>query len=343
MSLSAVAQATLLLTCRFGKAHAADAKPLSNAEWSRLALRLKARNATPADLLAADCADLFAGWSDRGINRTRIAALCARGHSMALALEKWQRAGLWVITRSDREYPGRLKRKLQNDAPAVLFGCGDKSMLDNGGLAAVGSRNAGAADLSFANELGEKAASAGMSIVSGAARGVDEAAMFGALHRGGHALGVMATGLLHASTANKWRDWLLQECLVLLSPFHPEAGFNAGNAMARNKYIYCLSDAALVVHSGNRGGTLNGAMENLKNRWVPLWVKPTQDARAANHVLVARGGRWCADEARRISPRELRFPNDDAVAQSNGQTRTLFSDEAIPALPLHQGGALAPL
>ena len=34
--------------------------------------------------------------------------------------------------------------------------------------------------------------------------------------------------------------------LVLISPFYPDAGFNVGNAMQRNKYIYCLSDAAMV-------------------------------------------------------------------------------------------------
>lgn len=38
--------------------------------------------------------------------------------------------------------------------------------------------------------------------------------------------------------------------LVLMSPFNPEAGFDVGNAMARNKYVYCLADAAVVVHSG---------------------------------------------------------------------------------------------
>ena len=73
---------------------------------------------------------------------------------------------------------------------------------------------------------------------------------------------------------------------LLITPFSPEAGFNAGNAMQRNKYIYCLSDASVVVHSGNPetskngkgGGTWTGAMENLT--WVPLWVKPSSDTKS---------------------------------------------------------------
>ncbi len=43
--------------------------------------------------------------------------------------------------------------------------------------------------------------------------------------------------------------------------------------MQRNKYIYSLADAAMVVHSGDSGGTWTGAKENLKKQWVPLWVK----------------------------------------------------------------------
>jgi predicted Rossmann fold nucleotide-binding protein DprA/Smf involved in DNA uptake len=87
---------------------------------------------------------------------------------------------------------------------------------------------------------------------------------------------------------------------VLVSPFYPEAGFNAGNAMARNRYIYCLADTSLVVHSGKKGGTLNGAEENLKKQWVPLWVKPTQDKDAANEILVEKGGHWCEEDIQRL-------------------------------------------
>jgi predicted Rossmann fold nucleotide-binding protein DprA/Smf involved in DNA uptake len=75
----------------------------------------------------------------------------------------------------------------------------------------------------------------------------------------------------------------------MLSPFYPEAGFSAGSAMARNKYIYCLADAAVVVHSGTSGGTWNGALENLEKQWVPTWVKRTGDQAAGNAAIQKRG------------------------------------------------------
>jgi predicted Rossmann fold nucleotide-binding protein DprA/Smf involved in DNA uptake len=121
--------------------------------------------------------------------------------------------------------------------------------------------------------------------------------MLGSLDVGGCALGIVADSLLRSATSKKWRRALMDKRLTLISPFQPEAGFNVGNAMARNKYIYCLADSSLVVHSGKKGGTINGAEENLKNGWVPLWVKPTDDTDAANSSLVAKGGQWCAGNA----------------------------------------------
>jgi predicted Rossmann fold nucleotide-binding protein DprA/Smf involved in DNA uptake len=53
--------------------------------------------------------------------------------------------------------------------------------------------------------------------------------------------------------------------LVLITPFNPEAGFNVGHAMARNRYIYCLADAAVVVSSAaGKGGTWSGALEDIE-------------------------------------------------------------------------------
>ena len=284
--LSPTAQVTLLLTSYFSKSNDEKAKPLTITEWGRFAWWLKEKSATPADLLKAEPRSLLQSWHDTSIGTDRIIELLGRGHSLALAMEKWQRAGLWVVTRSDPEYPSRLKQKLKNAAPPVLFGCGNKALLNAGGLAVIGSRNASESDLSFTGDVGVKAASEGIAIISGGARGVDEAAMLGAVNHGGSVIGVMADSLLKAATSSKWRKGLMENRAVLISPFYPEAGFNAGNAMARNKYIYCLSDSSLVIHSGRKGGTLNGAEENLKNFWclfaskqliatqlTPIWSK----------------------------------------------------------------------
>ncbi|MCU0562246.1 MAG: DNA-processing protein DprA [Desulfobacterales bacterium] len=248
--LTHTTQAVLLLTAHFSKPAPGDPAPLSPGEWGRFARWLKEQGRTPEALLAGDPFLHLEGWRDDKIPVARICALLARASALALALEKWQRAGLWVVTRSDPDYPARLKQKLKSHSPPFFFGCGNRQLLNGGGLAVVGSRD----------------------------------------------IGVIADRLLTAATSSKYRPALMAMNLVLISPFNPEAGFDVGNAMARNKYVYCLADAAVVVHSGTKGGTWNGALEDLRHDWVPIWVKPTDDPKTGNAALVARGARWLPEE-----------------------------------------------
>ncbi|MCC6748396.1 MAG: DNA-protecting protein DprA [Deltaproteobacteria bacterium] len=296
MTLGPQTQAVLLLTARFGKPGPTEPRPLSPTEWGRFALWLHERGLRPEDLLEADPTGRLDGFSDQSIGPERVGFLLGRGAALGLASERWARAGIWVLTRGDTAYPSRLKKHFQNATPPVLFGCGKRELLDKGGLAVVGSRNATAEELGFATELGRTAAAQGHSIVSGGARGIDEAAMLGALDREGTVVGVLADDLLKSATSARFRQGLLAKNLVLVSPFGPETGFEVGNAMGRNKYIYALAEAAVVVTSTEgKGGTWAGALEDLKHRWVPLWVRRTGDTPPGNAALLGRGARPLPD------------------------------------------------
>ena len=293
MNLSQQAQAILLLTVSFGRNDQKSAKPLSKGEWSRFAIWLKGHELEPSCLLQRDLQTKLSRLSDKSISADRIQALLERGATLGLALEKWERAGLWVMTRSDTDYPDRLKRRLRLNSPAVLFGCGNKNLLNKGGVAVIGSRDADEGDLNFTQHIGKETALQGYSIVSGGARGVDQSAMMGALDNEGTAIGVMADSLLKATSSAKYRNKIMSGDLVLISPFNPEASFNVGNAMARNRYIYCLADTAIVISStADKGGTWTGAIENLKAAWVPLWVKKTETQKSGNPFLVDKGASW---------------------------------------------------
>lgn len=286
-------QAILLLTASLGRADSRAARPLSDGEWARFAIWLKDHELAPDSLLRSGWRDVVAGWTDPAVPLVRLEALLNRGAALGFALEKWQRAGVWVLTRADAEYPVRLKKRLRARAPAVLFGCGNRRLLNAGGVAVVGSREAGDDDLRFAGELGGQAARQESTVVSGAARGVDQAAMLGALESDGTAVGVLADSLLRSATSTRYRKHLMSHDLVLVTPFNPEARFHVGNAMSRNKYIYCLADAGVAVCSKpGRGGTWTGAIENLDASWVPLWVRRDDDSHSGNAQLVKHGARW---------------------------------------------------
>ena len=71
---------------------------------------------------------------------------------------------LWVVTRADPDYPRRLKTRMRGNAPPVLYGCGDRTILESGGLAVVGSRNVGEDLIEYAEDVGRLSAEANIAI-----------------------------------------------------------------------------------------------------------------------------------------------------------------------------------
>jgi predicted Rossmann fold nucleotide-binding protein DprA/Smf involved in DNA uptake len=291
MQLSSTTQAILLLTARFSDESKSPWNPLTPIEYGRFAVWMRSQEINPAMLLRGDPRELLKEWSDPKIPVDRVEALISRGPALALSVEKWARSGIWVMDRSDPDYPRRYKQRLDAQAPAILFGCGNKRLLGQGGLAVVGSRRAANKDLNLAQEFGRFAANEGGSIISGGAKGIDEAAMMGSLEAEGTVVGVLACELIRAASAQKYRKHLMNDNLALISAVNPEARFMVGNAMARNKYIYCLADAAVVVCSGTSGGTWSGAQETLKKGWVPVWVNRSEKPDSGNEQLITSGGR----------------------------------------------------
>ena len=290
MPIDGNAQAILLLTVSFGKTDKAEARPLTGLEWDRLANGLRNHGIEPKTLLEENPEDLLPGWDDASVNWPRLSGLLGRGVALGIALEKWERAGLWIIARSDENYPERLRKRLKGKRPPVLFGCGSKDLLTDGGVAIIGSRDADNAGLAFAEELGRMAAGAGFTVVSGGSRGVDQKAMLGALTRGGNVIGVLGDGLLRAASSVDRRDFILAGNLTLVSPFNPDSRFDVSRAMGRNKCIYCLADGAVVVSSAYRkGGTWNGATECLRGGWVPVWVRDGGNVGLGNAELLKKG------------------------------------------------------
>ena len=210
----------------------------------------------------------------------RLERLLGRGFLLSQAVERWRTRAIWVVSRADAGYPQRLKKRLGEDAPPVLYGCGDASILDAGGLAVVGSRNVDEALIEYTEDAGRLAAAARRVVISGGARGVDQAAMRGAQDAGGIVVGILADGLEKAAVRREHREALMNGRLALTCPYDPAARFNVGHAMQRNKLIYALADAALVVNSDYRkGGTWAGASEQLERlNFVPIYVRVDGDA-----------------------------------------------------------------
>ena len=293
-------QAILLLTAPLilGRERRSSPKPLAAGEYNRLARRLRELRRQPADLLDNGPRTLLEECR-LDLDRERLDGLLDRGFLLSQAIERWRTRALWVTSRADVEYPQRLKKRLREQAPPVLYGCGDHDDLDRGGLAVVGSRNVDDSLIAYAEGVGRLAAEARRTLVSGGARGIDQAAMRGALDAGGTVACVLADGLERAATRREHRDAVMDGRLVLICPHDPAAGFLVGHAMQRNKLIYALSDSALVVSAEfEKGGTWAGAVEQLdRHRFVPVYVRATGEMGRGLDALLARGARrWLNPE-----------------------------------------------
>lgn len=292
--LSPDAQATLLLTAPLiAGGDSASVKPLSPGEFNRLETFLKGRELPLGALLDDAAQDLINAQTD--VVPDRLTALLARGLALSETVERCESRSIWIAARSDPDYPTRLLERLGDKAPVVLYGCGRRELLDRGGLAVVGSRNVDHGLLEYTQNVGAIAAEAGVNLVSGAARGIDQAAMRGALEHGGDVAGVMADKLGKAALDGENRELLMDGRLALISPYDPDAGFNVGHAMQRNKFIYALADAALVVNADfNKGGTWAGAVEQLdKYHFGAVYVRAMGETTKGLDELQKKGAlKW---------------------------------------------------
>lgn len=268
-------------------------KPLTPTDWNKLSIALHTADLRPRDLLGLGAGDVRESLGLAAEPADRLAGLLSRGGQLALEVERLSSRGIWIVTRADEEYPVTLKERLGGQAPPLLFGAGPQAALQQKAIAVVGSRNVDEAGIEFSSALGARCAEQEYAVVSGAARGVDLTAMHGAISRGGAAVGVTVEPLERLVKKSELRAAIADELLTLATPFHPAARWHQGNAMRRNRLIYALAQAAIVVaSSAENGGTRAGALENLKSKWVPLHVR--DDGSPGNRRLISEGARALA-------------------------------------------------
>ncbi|PZN69545.1 MAG: DNA protecting protein DprA, partial [Candidatus Methylumidiphilus alinenensis] len=215
-ALSPNTQAILLLTAPLIAGKVTVSTELLNlSEYKRLARHLRDLQRQPADFLSPESAELLSACTSV-IDEMRLRRLLDRGFLLSQVVEHWQTRAIWVVSRADAEYPRRLKTRLREDAPAVIYGCGDRSLLETGGLAVVGSRHVDETILDYTMDIGRLCAKSGRTLVSGGAKGIDQAAMRGALETGGKAIGIMADSLERTAMNREHRNLLLDGRLVLI-------------------------------------------------------------------------------------------------------------------------------
>lgn len=200
--------------------------------------------------------------------------------------------GVWVIHLQDDRYPPALKAIY--DPPPVLYIKGTLTRSDNLAMAIVGSRRCSHYGTEQANRFSHLLASAGFTIVSGLARGIDSAAHRGALATKGRTIAVQGCGLSNIfPPENKKLFEQITENGAVISELPLTYEPLAENFPGRNRIIAGLSMGVLVVEATYRSGALISAQAAMENNREVMAVPGRIDSPCSLgcHKLLKQGAR----------------------------------------------------
>lgn len=182
----------------------------------------------------------------------------SRSVAAEVPAQSWQRcldAGIDVVIRGAPGYPQALVH--DPDPPPALFVRGDLTVLAARRVGIVGTRNPTRSGLWFAERLGADLADAGVTVLSGLARGIDGAAHRGAVGAGGRAAAVVGSGpdvVYPTCHAELWTAICRRGLLV--SEWPPGTPPESFRFPLRNRILAALCEVVVVVESRERGGSL---------------------------------------------------------------------------------------
>jgi DNA processing protein len=219
---------------------------------TRMAGKLLDRFRTPQAVFRASRTELEAAGVNGG-----VAQSIASGCSFEDALDqqhKMSEHGAGVVVRSDPRYPALLREIF--DPPILLFARGRMELLQPFHFAIVGTRRPTPYGVAAAERLSADLARAGLTIVSGMARGIDTAAHKGALSAGGDTVAVLGCGVdvIYPSENRKLAADLSVKGLVL-SEFAMGSTAFPQNFPIRNRIISGMSAGVLVVEGAQYSGS----------------------------------------------------------------------------------------
>ncbi|WP_310570401.1 DNA-processing protein DprA [Gemmatimonas sp.] len=179
-----------------------------------------------------------------------------------------RRIGGEALVAGTERYPSRLLELA--DSPPVIYAQGTLVSANPPAVAIVGTRAASAYGLRVARAIATACARAGVTIVSGLARGIDGAAHEAALAAGGRTVAVLGTGLdVHYPRSHRTLQERIARDGLLLTEQRPGDTGHGGTFPRRNRIIAALADLTVVVEAGTGSGALITADHALElNRTV---------------------------------------------------------------------------
>ena len=254
--------------------------------------------------------------------KSEIQTVQGIGSELAERIVSWERTidlgrelrridelGLKIITLGDEDYPAPLKEIY--DPPLVLYVRGSLAASDSHGVAVVGSRKTTHYGLSCAKKLSFQLAHAGVTIISGLARGIDTAAHEGALAANGRTIAVIGSG--HGKLYPAENAELAERIAgsgAVVSEFPVDYPPDKQSFPLRNRIVSGCSLGVLVVEAAGRSGALitaNQAAEQGRSVYAVPGPIDRPSSLGANR-LIQQGAKLVLDGGDVLEDLETLFP-----------------------------------
>lgn len=271
---------TLLLCAWFGGEQ--EHKPLTLPEYNLLATWLHQNDHRPMDLVRGSCAENAA--QETRLGHYRISGLLERRITLGFHLEEWQRRDFWILGRGDAAYPKRIKQSMKSQAPPVLFGTGEVTIIDQGGTAIVGPEGTTQQSAESVQQLAKIYAENGHAIIVAGKQSIGENAVKSALDAKGSVIWVLQGDELSIPLEKPVRRSRTAGKTVLLSSRSPVDKRSLGEEPQVGQMLLTLCDSAVYVDSSeistDRYCVESAVLEflELKKCYVHISGEPTESA-----------------------------------------------------------------
>lgn len=263
-------------------------RPLSSAEFSALAARVSAsRLKHIGALMNMDISDVMRTLDVTESEAYRICMLLSRSMPLSYAMERFYEQNLELLTIYDAAYPDRITTRLDVDAPAAMYTCGDISLLN---MPLIGILGISGVKMSATIEenlrvLVRGIIHEGFGIITSSELGAARFAESEALACGGKVVCTLAGDLLRKKEDPECAKAIRDRNMLLLSLVHPDAPHTIVHALTRNRLVYALPSACFIATTDGKRGESEALRRHFSD-WMYVFDMPDPPG---NRQIISRG------------------------------------------------------
>jgi len=248
---------------------------------------------------------------------------------LAAELDRIREFDATVITQESPSYPNSLREI--HAPPIVLYVWGELQERDHHAIGIIGARRTTHYGTESAKKLAYQLAYAGLTVISGLARGIDTDAHQGALAAKGRTIAVIGSGLskLYPPENRGLADKIRGGNGAIVSEFSMEIEPDRQTFPMRNRIIAGWSHGVLVVEAGLNSGALITASQALEQGRSVYAVPGHINAPSAfgSNRLIQQGAKLVMDASDILDDLQILLPETKPLPEAAARTLPALSDE----------------